>query len=360
MNLQTFHDLLESTIVPSSMCVEQQIEVTKPLNDFLTPCFPIKLYKYRRCCENHISAFYKDQVWAASPQEMNDGFDARMFFDKNEVLNNVLDKMNDQTISSFIQSLKNDFELQKQIFQVPGGYDALANLFLPDHYIEAGIKSARSELIPEICKMMDNLPGITQQSLKISCFSEAVTSTSMWGQYAENETGFCLEYNFESNNTRPQSSDGNYIYLSIYPVIYQPERFRVASSFIEYLIEYQLFFRAGIKNNCHVDISKLQGHINNYIVCPDLFIATKIALHKSIEWEYEKEWRLFCSSNDVAFRTVGSVCFIKKPTAIYLGRRISETNEKILTVLGREKGIPVYKMKLDDTSASYDLVIENM
>ena len=88
-------------------------------------------------------------------------------------------------------------------------------------------------------------------------------------------------------------------------------------------------------------------------------MVTKISLHKSKEWEREAEWRLFCSSlNDQEFTNAKHGYCIKKPTAIYLGRRIKPINEKILRKLAEEKEIPVYKMKLDDKSATYDMQYE--
>ena len=50
-------------------------------------------------------------------------------------------------------------------------------------------------------------------------------------------------------------------------------------------------------------------------------------------------------------------CCIKRPTGIYLGRRISRTYEKILRLIAKEKDLPVYKMGLDDRSPAYELTV---
>jgi hypothetical protein len=49
-----------------------------------------------------------------------------------------------------------------------------------------------------------------------------------------------------------------------------------------------------------------------------------------------------------------------KPSALYLGRRISSIYEKILSDIAKEKGLPIYKMSLDDDSISYDLIPEQV
>lgn len=290
---------------------------------------------------------------------MNDGFDARMYFDKDEVIKNVLEKMGSKEIQSFIQSLRNDVNLQETVCQIPGGLDALANLYLPDRDIETGIIITRDKLIPEIERMLNDFPALIQQTLKIGCFSETGKSPSMWGLYSENETGFCLEFSFESSHSFAQSSNGSSRICDLYPVIYNPEKYKVASSYIEYLILFRLFFRYGLTIFKESEAVYLQQRINELLVCPDIFMTAKIALYKSMEWETEKEWRLFCNSdNDNAFRMASNGFFLKKPTALYLGRRISELNERILVGLAIEKEIPVYKMKLNDSSMSYDLTFD--
>ena len=43
---------------------------------------------------------------------------------------------------------------------------------------------------------------------------------------------------------------------------------------------------------------------------------------------------------------------------LFLGRRISTINEKILRKLAEDKAIPLYEMAMDDSSSTYDLVVE--
>ena len=50
----------------------------------------------------------------------------------------------------------------------------------------------------------------------------------------------------------------------------------------------------------------------------------------------------------------------KKATGVYLGRKISPINEKLLCLLAKEKAIPVYKMQLDDSSPKYELAYQRI
>ena len=46
---------------------------------------------------------------------------------------------------------------------------------------------------------------------------------------------------------------------------------------------------------------------------------------------------------------------LKKPCAIYLGRKIKDTDELILRNIAYKQRIPVYKMAIGDTSKEYRL-----
>lgn len=44
-----------------------------------------------------------------------------------------------------------------------------------------------------------------------------------------------------------------------------------------------------------------------------------------------------------------------KPSAIYLGRNISDINQKIFVDIAKEKDVPVYRMYIYDRSRKYSL-----
>lgn len=75
----------------------------------------------------------------------------------------------------------------------------------------------------------------------------------------------------------------------------------------------------------------------------DTLLISKCLLTKSIDWEYEKEWRLFStpSINPVSNH---KAIFPLKPTAIYIGLRSSAEQAQILNEICKEKDIPCYQM----------------
>ena len=88
--------------------------------------------------------------------------------------------------------------------------------------------------------------------------------------------------------------------------------------------------------------------------CPDEFMPRKVALIKSKEWAYEKEWHLFYQLNK-GYDSEQHSCIKYKPSAIYWGRNISDINQKILVDIAKEKDVLAYRMYIYDRSRKYSL-----
>lgn len=356
MDTSDFEALLNNTIIPSKESAAEKERRIAPLQIYIANNTPKHLYKYRSCCDNHISAFYKDQIWASTADTMNDGFDARTFFDKNASIQLYKEQTAIDKVKAFIDLLRDNDEYRKEISKIPGGSEALQLLHLPDDIIEQGIIDSKRKVQQLMLEIIDTLNIVTQQSFKFCCFSENVKSAYMWGQYANNESGFCLQYDFTDGNIVYPSTIDEIINTFIYPVIYKDQRYSVPIEYIEYLFQYRLYYMIILNSGYFSCVSDIHRFLNSYLACPDITVGTKIALNKSIEWKFEQEWRLFCNSvNGNHHSEEKHLCITKKPTGLYLGRRITEVNEKILVMLANEKNIPVFKMSLDDNSPSFEL-----
>jgi len=132
----------------------------------------------------------------------------------------------------------------------------------------------------------------------------------MWSHYSDNHKGFCLEYDVGSWPRRERRI--------LYPVIYSGRLFDAT----KYIL------RSILSN----DFENIYGIV--------------AATHKSLDWEYEKEWRFVLpmgeSFADRNYR-------VPSPSALYLGTRIGEENQDELKRIADEKGILVYKMQLSST-----------
>ena len=58
-----------------------------------------------------------------------------------------------------------------------------------------------------------------KDAVRVVCLSEVYDSMLMWSHYAQNHTGFCIEYDFEEKDM---------FYKHLHPVVYTKERYAVS------------------------------------------------------------------------------------------------------------------------------------
>jgi len=174
----------------------------------------------------------------------------------------------------------------------------------------------------------------------------------MWGQYSNNATGFAIEYEFGNKNTITYSDTNMQIHVwgNLFPVIYDNKRLDT-TDYATYLFQIQIL--KGMAQS--IGFPYNASWLNAVVPCPDEFMATKLAIKKSTDWKAEKEWRMFYSTDNTLLANEEHSCVIQKPSGVYVGRKISKINQKIIVDMAKEKGIPVYKMDFNEDSRNYKL-----
>lgn len=358
MDTTEFEKILNDTIVRSDIPFPMQVSLNEKLNSYAQKNVPEKLFRYRKCTERSIDAFYRDRVWVSNSISMNDGFDARLYFDKNAIRLWRDKLLSDETLNGFKEFCQSDNSLPSELAVFPDMTNTFKNIVtLTPEQLEQNITVYRNYVNSNIELVIDSIADLTQKTLKFCCLSEKINSSVMWGLYANDESGFALEYDCRNLYSSVKLENGRKRLCTCFPIIYGNRRFQVPTEYIKYLLKYRLINTILLMSdyaNCYSSAAK---SILSSLPCPDNLIPTKIALHKSNEWKQEAEWRLFCSSyDDQDFQDAAHGYFTMKPSALYLGRRITSIYEKILSDIAKEKGIPIYKMSLDDDSISYDLI----
>lgn len=360
MDSQKYKEMLHGIVVPESLSVEEQANRYLPFTNFLQAETPEKLYRFRACNKNNISAFDQDQIWFAPGSKMNDDFEALLCFNKDEIKNElkafVAGDMFFNTLQSFAQGAEPPINI-RELFS-PEWLEAVRKMIpLGD---PSAIRSALTEFYETIAKEIDNsasfIHEVVRKTVKFTCFSEAITSPAMWGYYADSSQGFALSYDFRNDNyttcdtcpTREKCPSRKGCTLA--PIIYGDARFDT-TEYAAWLFQQQIIQQILAKNNAF----SLYGQLQHIAPCPDLFMATKVLLHKASDWSHEKEWRLICRCNAPDFNQQESSSAQKRPTALYLGQKTSPIYEKILRHIATEKGIPVYKMQIRWDGLTYEL-----
>ena len=362
MDTKEFEKLLLETVIPANAPLQDQASKNERLYSCAQKTMTEALFRYRKCDERSIDAFYRDKVWVSTADCMNDGFDTRLYFDKQA----ILDWKAQFESEDFIKDTLSFFEEGKGLPPSMAVFPGLEQMYRSISESPIQQKQSLADLFINFIRIdiggiVEALAPITQQTLKFCCLSERIDSSAMWGLYANDETGFALAYDCRNLYSDVPPENGFKRLCSCLPIIYSESRFQVPDEYIIFLLTYRLM-KIAIQNSGYERFAPIAAQvILDGLVCPDNLVPTKIALHKSNEWKREEEWRLFCSSaGDPDFTNAKHACFTLKPTALYLGRRISSIYEKILTDIARDKNILVYKMSLNDDSPSYELIPERI
>lgn len=352
--------MIHNIVVPATLSQEEMLKCYQPLTDFLQTETPERLYRFRRCDERSIAAFDQDQLWFSPGYKMNDDFDALLHFDKESIKSGLKEFWENEQFKTAFREIGKGAEMPVHIQEL-----------LPPEMLEAVRKkiaqmdeAAMNTSLDQVCDFFvnqidandDEVQQIVQKTIKFACFSETIDSAAMWGYYADSGCGFALSYDFRNsgytkcNLCRIGNQCPSFKNCLLVPVIYSDICFD-ATKYAIWLFQQEVILKILTESNALFMYSFLQ----NIVPCPDLFMPTKILLHKANAWSHEKEWRLTCQCNSPDFSKQEFSCAVKRPNAVYLGRKISPIYEKILRHIAVEKNIPIYKMQIRGEDTSYKL-----
>lgn len=346
--------IIENTIVPMNFSVEEKTACYDKIIRCVKDILPNKLYRFRTCSERSLSAFYNDELWFSNGSAMNDDFDARLYYDRKRIEKWLKSFLSENGGLTVIEKLVTMEEPPLKILNlVPNAKDVFENLKrMPKEQIVASSNSLIQYLLSNLDVELKNTTEQVQQKTKFACFTQKIYSDMMWGQYSSNATGFALEYEFDGENiiTYLVNNTQDRIWANLFPVIYDNKRLDT-TEYAAYLFQIKIL-SAVVQN---VGFIYDPAWINAVVPCPDEFMATKLAIKKSTDWKAEKEWRLFYTTSNMMLAREKFSYIIQKPSGVYLGRKISKINQKIIVDIAKEKGIPVYKMDFNENSRNYKL-----
>ena len=246
------------------------------------------------------------------------------------------DAINDDDLRSLGMFIKNKINEGYKINlyrYMPAKYYNIRNLETGKiHLSPNGVMNDIFEGVPvaDLTKLSKEQKSIIGESAYITSFSETKDNLLMWSHYADSSKGFCVEYDLGRIN------DG--LLMKIYPVSYSNERLLYYD--VESLSDELLRLKQCILN----DEEYGEGGIENDIC--------QLLLSKSIDWEYEKEWRLIFTLGDIykdylnEFVEGHSVIDFDCVSAVYCGVRCDPEVVQNIYEISQRKSIPfkVYKM----------------
>ena len=338
-----FKEMLEKVSIPADLFKDEWKVLLAPMLEYVYSIMPSRLFRYRSCNEMQFDAFYNDKIYAVNAHMFNDPYDCLIQYNKDYLYNPINVGTSIEVIKQLRDYLKHGGHLPELWESLYGKErakmikDVICNA--TDEDLERQVRTFevnKKNFFNNIDTILKQAEDYLRRNTFIACFSETVKSITMWSHYADSHKGFVLEYDFKNLNCQCDTCNkkdtcSDRVIHNLYPVIYDNRRYD-ATSFVE----------------CYLGLSLgLNAKMN------DKMYYTKAALHKSTQWQYEKEWRLFLNKDN----STGLSCLdIKiRPVAIYYGNDISPINKKILSEMAKEKGIKEYQMYIDTQSDRYSM-----
>lgn len=339
---EEFRDLLYSIFyesVSDPAIIHKQHE---KIRMWIQANIPSKLYRYRNVNAHTLDAFKKDEIWGSSVYTFNDPFECMPHCDPNRAKDILKMELNiEQIAEKFRAYQRGDDQTLQAVFSSEQLQQIFANL--PPNIHPNTIKKPFSLFCESVLRLFESCQNeferifysaIIDEQIRrsIACFTESNDYSAMWGHYADSHRGFCLEYDFRSciascseNCADIQSCTNLMMVPAIAPVVYADVRYDAT-----YIVLPLLLSR--LADIAHIEIKPIYE---------DLMAIVKSLLTKSMDWSYEKEWRMFSAFSDNApFHSI----YRLRSTAVYIGARTSKEDAEALYEVCCEKNIPCYKM----------------
>lgn len=328
MNKDEFIKLLENTIIPGD-CTDWTPHM-QPIEDALMEILPSSLYRFRSINEYSLSALDRNQIFFSRAKDFNDPYDTLISSNSFECIR----QCDTENLSGFMNVMG---DLLSEGMAIPQDIMDLFPKNSLDRMVECiklQVKDAKcgkreapnwQETFTKLNDVVTNCERVLRNKDSYACFSENIKSMTMWAHYADYHRGYALSYNIKPLiQSRIKG-------VWLFPVIYSATRYEAT-------------------NLLGWSTAQL---LNLPMTRFDQLDIIKSALYKSLDWEYEKEWRLINTID----QDDPHPCLKYAPTGIYYGSRISEINKKILHNIAIEKGLKEYEMYIDRSSSDYQMRI---
>ncbi len=351
MTKEKLIDYLIEKEIPDNLDPKEESKIVSEIFKHSWDITPENLYRFRNCNSYSFDALENDKFLLTKPTLFNDPYDSLLYIDREKILD-VISKPDDN--NDLIGRLNTDLEFRVSQINLLGK-DFVDKFIKNNSFKNAEEKEFYKKLsnlhyIKVIDEIIDESLKSLKQSSLVACLSERIDSILMWSHYAQNHQGFALNYDFKSRFSIDLGFSGvrgtDFADKKILPVRYSNERFD-ATYYVEFHFIDNYYKSLGLKFNAPFY---------------DKLFYYKILLFKSLDWSYEKEWRIIKQTNLDYEDNKSDFDFINhiKPKEIHLGSQISKENKQRLIEIGKEKNIQVCQMKLQTFSKEYKLISEKI
>lgn len=294
--------------------------------------YPKFLYKYRPFDEFSFDMIEHGYLYLCPAENLDDPSECKASLEIQDLYDLETNQLKFKCIAGILDYIKpytsgKNFEKVKEVVSrviTPNGYvkrnwllDASFELqeLVPDvdtapliNWLGFIPERLNDPKINENIKKLFVLALDARKNMGICSLSELKNAHQFWINYAQNETGYCVEYDMTGYE--------NLVFL--YPVIYEDDR------------------KTNIANNIVLSfIGEMIFGMSNGQIMADRTPYMQMFLTKNMIWDYQKEWRLLGDANQK----------IKAPkiNAIYIGENASKANKEKLIAFCKKRNIAIKK-----------------
>lgn len=287
------------------------------------------LFRYRSVNENNLSALQKNRLYFSTPKHFNDPYDNLIYADLRKILSHINHNLY-YGMDGYLEKLKKRDPLMAFL-----GYE---------FWKESNREKVVRDYMEMVCNAVDTIKKSIRNNVKIICFSEVYNSMLMWSHYAENHTGFSLMYDIndlKKANCYTLNEEQLDKRIRLEKVKYVEEQIDLSDDIEDY-VRYNMMPNLG-------DVEMKDGSIPQYKLRESI-------LQKSVEWQYEKEWRMIPWF--ITLEQQSLLGYIEcKPKGIILGTHCNEEDSNKMISIAKKIGIPIYRMFLSEFSPAFKLEI---
>lgn len=262
---------------------------------------PEVLYKYRSVSQNSLSALQDGVLYSSPPESFNDPFEGNIEILIPATIQNSYQQAYDQLRQKYPSlPLRTVTSSEEFFISLAAEFGITENEIKSQATLLDGMNRLGLSADSHLKRNLDLLQYQVRNAYNVLCMSEENNNNLMWAHYADQHKGFCIGY-------RIKNLKNNITELTL-PVLY--------------------------RDTCYFEISDIDN-INSVI-------AMHMLTLKSLEWSYEKEWRIFFEPKYKPHAEQ-----MPTPCVVYLGAKMTCDDEFKVYEICRSKRIPVYKMSLN-------------
>jgi hypothetical protein len=319
---------------------------------------PRFLYKYRSFNAQNVAALLSKKAWFSRPSTWNDPIDATVQYNPEKDIADIdknFDKFALKIARLFMENYLASYCNQKKTIsldELSAYYDAAykgSRSYDPSRIVtvltpivgekvamqisvktyEALKKTLSPEFKTKFINSLNKMYSFNDIRDKMILFSlsETFTNNHQWAVYGDGGKGFCIGYEI-----KPKTKEQRDLMVDLLPIYYGKKPNFSLKRMIDESIEYST------RPELIEDLANQESEKQ--------FVAM---FTKEKEWQGEQEWR-FAIEDDVRPGSLIDFDFAKN---IYLGDKMSASDETQLIDIARKNGITVYKRKLDSTKSRF-------